>query len=136
QLNTASLVDESSKYLNHLLHLPNDNKLITTWLGSEGSLILKLYEPLSTAIQPNQQVWISKLQSDPIIETINITGENASFCPPLKGPNFSLEENNGVAYQILDDLIASGSITSNDIVNNYLEGTNVNTTKLNLQYVS
>ena len=136
QLNTASLVDESSKYLNHLLHLPNDNKLITTWLGSEGSLILKLYEPLSTAIQPNQQVWISKLQSDPIIETINITGENVSFCPPLKGPNFSLEENNGVAYQILDDLIASGSITSNDIVNNYLEGTNVNTTKLNLQYVS
>ena len=136
QLNTASLVDESSKYLNHLLHLPNDNKLITTWLGSEGSLILKLYEPLSTAIQPNQQVWISKLQSDPIIETINISGENESFCPPLKGPNFSLEENNGVAYQILDDLIASGSITSNDIVNNYLEGTNVNTTKLNLQYVS
>lgn len=136
QLNTASLVDESSKYLNHLLHLPNDNKLITTWLGSEGSLILKLYEPLSTAIQPNQQVWISKLQSDPIIETINITGENVSFCPPLKGPNFSLEENNGVAYQILDDLIASGSITSNDIVNKYLEGTTVNTTKLNLEYVS
>lgn len=136
QLNTASLVDESSKYLNHLLHLPTDNKLITTWLGSEGSLILKLYEPLSTAIQPNQQVWISKLQSDPIIETINITGENVSFCPPLKGPNFSLEENNGVAYQILDDLIASGSITSNDIVNKYLEGTNVNTTKLNLEYVS
>ena len=100
------------------------------------ALILKLYEPLSTVVQPNQQVWISKLQSEPIIETINITGETVNFCPPLKGPNFSLEENNGVAYQILDDLIASGSVTSNDIVNKYLEGTTVNTTKLNLEYVS
>ncbi len=136
QLDTSSIDEHTSKYLTYLLHLDGDSKLITTWLGSEGSLIAKLYEPLPTSVQPNQQVWISKLQSEPIVETISISGVSEAYCPPLKGPNFSLDENNGVAYQILDDLIASGSQTSNDLINKYLEGTNVDTTKLNLEYVS
>ena len=129
--------DESSKYLTHLLHLGNgDNKVITTWVGNDNSLILKLYEPLPTSVQPNQQVWISKVQSNPIVETITINGFDESFCPPLKGPNFTLEENNGVAYQVFDDLIASGSQTSTNLINKYLEGTGIDTTILNIEYVS
>jgi hypothetical protein len=129
--------DESSKYLTHLLHLGNgDNKVVTTWVGSDNSLILKLYEPLPTSIQPNQQVWISKVQSNPIVETITINGFDESYCPPLKGPNFTLEQSNGVAYQVFDELIASGSQTSTDLINRYLEGTGIDTTILNIEYVS
>ena len=41
-----------------------------------------------------------------------------------------------MAYQVYDDLIASGSVTSNDLVTNYLSTNGIDTTKLNIQYVS
>ena len=129
--------DDTSKYLTHLVHLGDgNNKVITTWTGSNNSLILKLYEPLDTTIQPNQQVWISKLQSNPIIDTLSLVGVSEQFCPPLKGPNFSLEPDNGIGYKVYDDLLASGSATSNDLFNKYIESNNIDTTKLNIQYVS
>ena len=137
QFDTSIFADETSKYLTHLLHLGNgDNKVITTWVGSENSLILKLYEPLPTSVQPNQKVWISKLQANPIVETITINGIDELYCHPLKGPNFTIEQSSGIAYQVYDDLIASGSATSNDLVTNYLSTVGIDTTKLNIQYVS
>ena len=137
QFDSKIFENETSKYLTHLLHIGNgDTKVITTWVGSEASLILKLYEPLPTSIQPNEQVWISKLQSQPIVETITINGIDEIYCNPLKGPNFTLEQSNGIAYQVYDDLIASGSTTSNDLVTRFLEGNGIDTTKLNIQYVS
>ena len=136
QFDSTIFEDETSKYLTHLLHIGGDNKVITTWVGDRSSLILKLYEPLDVAIQPNQQVWISKLQSNAIIETISISGIDESFCHPLKGPNFSLEPDNGIAYQVFDDLIASGSVTSTDLINRYLESSGIDTSVLNIQYVS
>ena len=137
QFNTGVFADETSKYLTHLLHLGDgDNKVVTTWVGSDNSLILKLYEPLTTAIQPNQQVWISKLQSNPIVETVTLRNEENEFCPPLKGPNFSLDTSVGIGYKVFDELTASGSYTSNDIVNKYLEGNGIDTSKLNISYAS
>ena len=137
QFDSKIFENETSKYLTHLLHIGNgDTKVITTWVGSEASLILKLYEPLPTSIQPNEQVWISKLQSQPIVETITINGIDEIYCHPLKGPNFTLEQSNGIAYQVYDDLIASGSTTSNDLVTRFLESNGIDTTKLNIQYVS
>ena len=113
-----------------------NNKVITTWTGSQGSLILKLYEPLPTSVQPNQQVWISKYQSNPVIETVTLSSLNEEFCSPLKGPNFSLEPDNGIGYSIYDELIASGSETSNDLVLKYLKSLTIDTERLNIQYVS
>ena len=137
QFDLSIFEDETSKYLTHLLHLGNgDNKVITTWVGDNNSLILKLYEPLTTNIQPNQQVWISKIQANPIVETITISGIDTSFCPPLQGPNFSLNPDNGIGYQVFEDLIASGSITSTDVLNEVTEQNSINTEKLNIQYVS
>ena len=137
QFDKSIFADETSKYLTHLLHIGDgDNKVITTWVGDSDSLILKLYEPLDTAIQTNQQVWISKVQADPIIETITISGVDTSYCAPLKGPNFLLEPDNGTAFKIFDDLIASGSTTSNDILNKITSQNNIDTEKLNIQYVS
>jgi hypothetical protein len=137
QFDAKILETESSKYLTHALHLgAGNNKVITTWTGSEGSLILKLYEPLPTSVQPNQQVWISKYQSNPVIETITISGLETEFCSPLKGPNFALEPDNGIGYNIYDELIASGSETSNDLVLKYLKSLTIDTSKLNIDYTS
>jgi hypothetical protein len=137
QFDKTIFADETSKYLTHLLHIGNgDNKVITTWTGDNDSLILKLYEPLETTVQPNQQVWISKLQADPIVETITISGVDTSYCAPLKGPNFLLDADNGTAFKIFDDLIASGSTTSNDILNKITSQNNIDTEKLNIQYAS
>jgi hypothetical protein len=137
QLNDDILTIDSSKYLTHLLHFGDgDNKVITTWTGSEGSVILKLYEPLPTSVQPNDQVWISKLQSNPIIETVSISGVGTDYCPPLKGPNFSLEPDNGIGYKVFDDLTASGSLTSAELINRYAVEQGINTSQLNIQYVS
>ena len=137
QFESNILQKETSKYLTHALHLGSgNNKVITTWTGSEGSLILKLYEPIPTSVQPNQQVWISKYQSNPVIETVTLSGLEIEFCSPLKGPNFSLEPDNGIGYNIYDELIASGSETSNDLVLKYLKSRTIDTSKLNIEYVS
>jgi hypothetical protein len=137
QLNDDILNIDSSKYLTHLLHFDGaDNKVVTTWTGSEGSLILKLYEPLPTSVQPNDQVWISKLQSNPIVETISVSAIGEEYCPPLKGPNFSLEPDNGIGYKVFDDLTASGSLSSAELINRYSVEQGIDTSQLNIQYVS
>ena len=137
QLNTNIFSD--SKYLTHLAHLGDgDNKLIANWAPNtqDNSLILKLYEPLPASVQPNQKLWISKLQSEPFIETITLNGQDDDYCPPLQGPNFSLEVDNGIGYQIYEDLLASGSQSSTNLVNEYTSTLGIDTEKLTIQYVS
>jgi hypothetical protein len=144
QFNKCSFDD--STYLTHLLHLGDgDNKVITTWRGlrestqtgaDASSLILKLYEPLPADIQTNQKVWITKIQTNPIIETLTLVGDSEDYCPPLKGPNFSLEVDSGIGYQVYDDLLASGSATNTSLVQKYITNTGIDTEKLNIQYIS
>jgi hypothetical protein len=137
QFDDSIFVDETSKFLTHLLHIGNgDNKVITTWVGSRDSLIVKLYEPLPTSVQTNRQVWISKVQSNPIVETVTLNETAQISCPPLKGPNFALEPDNGIGYKMFNDLIGSGSNTSNDLVTKYLETTGIDTSKLSISYAS
>jgi hypothetical protein len=136
QFDRSLLRNSPSKYLSHLLHFgEGDNKLITTWTGSQNSLIVKLYEPLPTSVQDNQQVWISKILANPIIDTIRLIGDTTQDCPPLKGPNFGLEVDNGIGYQVFDNLISSGSFSSNLLINKYAQSKGIDTTKLNIEYV-
>ena len=144
QFNKCSFDD--STYLTHLLHLGDgNNKVITTWRGLQeitqtggdaSSLILKLYEPLSNDIQTNQKVWITKIQTNPIFETLTLLGDTQDYCPPLQGPNFSLESDNGIGYQVYSDLLASGSSTNDALIREYGEKVGIDTKKLNIQYVS
>ena len=137
QFDKTILRQESSKYLTHLLHFDNgDNKLITTWTGSENSLILKLYEPLPTSVRENQQVWISKALANPIIDTVRLIGDTALGCPPLKGPNFSLEPDNGIGFQVFDELLSTGSYSTNLLYNKYVQDKGIDTSKLNITYAS
>jgi hypothetical protein len=140
QLEEDVFNDETSKYLTHTLHIGDaENRVITTWTGSlyneVPSLILKLYEPLPTTIQPNQQVWISKYQSNPILETVTLSDEIGEVCSPLKGPNFSVDIDNGIGYRIFDDLIGSDSIeSSTQLINKYTLSLGIDLTKLNIRY--
>jgi len=133
-------VFDDSKYLTHLLHLGDgNNKLITTWTGlvqspTDKSLILKLYEPLPTSVLTNQKTWISKLQSQPIIDTITLVGDDIEYCTPLQGPNFKLETDSSIGYQMYDDLVANGSTTSTSLVQQYVTKTGIDTEKLNIEY--
>ena len=137
QFDKSLLRERPSKYLTHLLHFDNgNNKLITTWTGSQNSLILKLYEPLPTSVQENEQVWVSKILANPIIDVIRLVGDTTQNCPPLKGPNFSLQPDNGIGYQIFDDLISSGSYSANLLINKYVTSKGIDTSKLNIEYVS
>jgi hypothetical protein len=137
QFDKTLLRERTSKYLSHLLHFgEGDNKLITVWTGSENSLILKLYEPLPTTVQENQQVWISKILSNPIIDTVRLIGETSFDCKPLKGPNFGLEPDNGIGFQVFDDLLATGSYSTNLLYNKYVEDSGIDTSKLNITYAS
>jgi hypothetical protein len=157
QFDTSVLKSETSKYLTHLLHLgEGDNKLISTWgvdtetfseyttdptTGIETkvkevkTLVLKLYEPLPTSIQPNQQVWISKIQSIPLIEQVTVVDEGVKYCLPLQ-PNFNEKFTDNIGLQIYDDLIASGSETTSDLVNKFVSGSEFNLEKLDIQFVS
>jgi len=138
QVDFEELSSDTSKLLTHNLHVGDgENKVISNWLGSEGTLIAKLYEPLPTSIQENQQVWISKLQSNPIVETVTLSGDDALVCVPLKGPNFTLNvDKEGYGYKYYDELIGSGSATSDQIINRYFDGLNIDTTKLDIEYTS
>ena len=44
----------------------------------------------------NMIFWITKAQTEPLIETITLVGDDTDYCPPLKGANFSLEVDKGL----------------------------------------
>ena len=162
QINIPDL-DKDSKYLTHLANFGDDNQfLISSWenddwtlskkstdeLGNQfvkpedvvESLILKLYKPLSPNITSNSTLWVTKLLTNPLIETIVLNQQDNLACPPLKGPNFNVDVDfvtgKSTGYESLDDLILSGSTSSTQLVNKYLSGSLINTEELNIEYVS
>lgn len=158
QFDKSILKTEDSKYLTHLLHLgEGNNKLISTWdidretfsryeivneaTGEERkveefkSLILKLYEPLPGDVTTNQQVWLSKIQSIPIIEQLTIIDEQVEDFITLQ-PNLNERFVDDIGLQIYDDLIASGSTTSTDIVNTFVSSSGFSLKDLDIQFVS
>ena len=151
----------TSTYLTHLLHFGDtNNEVISNWEadtetfrkykidpvtgretnekeeGGFDALVLKLYEPLETTVQPNQQVWITKIQSKPQLHEVIIRESSEESCPPLAGPNFSLVNNSNMGYELLDDMVASGSDSNMKLVNAFVSKSGIDTSKLDIQYVS
>jgi hypothetical protein len=152
------LDEHTSPFLTHYLHLGDgDNRLIGTWGIDETtfsdfrinpatnkkelygevqkSLVLKLYDPLPRNINPNDKIWISKIQSIPLIDRITITDDIVNNCTPLT-PNFELDVTDTIGYQIMDDLITSGSTSSTDVVNQFVSSSNFSLDNLNIEFVS
>ena len=104
------------------------------------SLILKLYSPLTSNITTNSTFWITKLMSNPLIETVILTDQADISCPPIKGPNFTLDidyvKGQSTNFESLDNIILSGSTSSNELITTYLSSSIIDTTDLNIEYVS
>ena len=155
--------EKESKYLTHLANFGDDEQiLISTWendnwslsnkttdeLGNVfvkdtdvvDSLILKLYSPLTSNITTNSTFWITKLMSNPLIETVILTEQSDISCPPIKGPNFTLDidyvTGQSTNFESLDNIILSGSTSSTELITTYLSSSIIDTTDLNIEYVS
>jgi len=153
-------LERESKYLTHLANFGNDEQIIiSSWenddftlsekkvdeLGNTiitkevSSLILKLYSPLPSNIAENSTFWVTKLLTNPLIETVVLTEQSNLACPPIKGPNFNIEvdfvKGQSTNYESLDDLILSSSISSSaNLISEYLSSSLINTDGLNIEY--
>jgi hypothetical protein len=156
--------EKESKYLTHLVNFGNDEQIIiSSWendnwtlskkskdeLGNEyvkpedevDSLILKLYNPLPANIQKNSTFWITKLMSNPLIETVILNEQDVLECPVIKGPNFNIDvdyiSGQSTNYESLDNLILSTSPSSSaNLVSTYLSSSLFSTTELNIDYAN
>ena len=154
--------EKESKNLTHLANFGNDEQvLISSWetddwslskksvdnLGNEfvketdkvESIILKLYSPIPASVTPNSTFWVTKLMTNPLIETVILTEQDNLSCPPIKGPNFSIEvdyiKGSSTNYESLDDLILTNT-SSAQLVGLYLSSSLVSTDDLNIEYTT
>ena len=158
QFDTSGFDEFISPFLSHYLHIGGgDNKLIGTWGIDEETLstyeidedtnrrklvgdkvkalVLKLYEPLPRNINTNDKVWISKVQSLPLVDQITIIDDVVKDCTPLL-PNFNLDVGDDVGYQILDDLITSGSTSSAEVVQEFVSSSEFSLDNLYINFVT
>lgn len=157
---------KENKYISHLANFDNGDKvLVSSWENDNWTLstktqddagrdvvlpenevksvILKLYKPLPPAIEDNTTLWITKPVLSPIIENIVSRGDTNIDFPKqyLRGPNFDVEVNyftgESTGYESLDTLIFSASVSSSaTLIETYVSSSMVDTTDLNIQYVS
>ena len=154
-IDSKKLIRDTSPLLSHYLHIGDgNNKLISTWgiddltfaeeytdeetnqtkyRNVEKSLVLKLYEPLPRNITTNDVVWVSKIQSVPLVDVVEITEDFSKHCTPLT-PNFNLDVTDSIGYEMLDDIIASGSSSSTEIVNEFVSSSSFNLSSFNIQF--
>jgi hypothetical protein len=154
--------EKESKNLTHLANFGNDEQvLISSWetddwtlskksvdeLGNEfvqetdkvESIILKLYSPIPASVTSNSTFWVTKLMTNPLIETVILTEQDNLSCPPIKGPNFSIDvdyiKGSSTNYESLDDLILTNT-SSAQLVGLYLSSSLVSTDDLNIEYTT
>jgi hypothetical protein len=153
-------LEDRPRYLNHLAEFDKEDKqiVISNWdvdystftnfqydeLGNKvpvditKTIVLKLYEPLPTSINKNDTLWISEIMSLPIVRTVTITGESVQNVQYLRGPNFDIEvdfvKEQSTAFESLDQLILSGSTSSQQIVDKYLYNNLFEVDKVNIDY--
>jgi hypothetical protein len=162
-INKLSFIEpeKDSKYLTHLANFGNDEQILVSsyeednWtlsskkkdeLGNEivdkevKSVILKLYSPIPANINENSTFWITKLMTNPLIETIILNEQDSLKCPPIKGPNFDIEVDfttgKSTTYESLDNLILSSSTSANSLVTTYLSSSLSYQSDLNIDYAS
>lgn len=157
QLDLDILDINSSKYLTHIANIEGvDYKLISNWdrddvtftetelddLGNEipvdgivnSSLVLKLFEPLPTSVQPNTQLWISKIKATPFIDRVTLDSESADTCIKLRPPNFESPTKGALGYEMFDEIVGSDSTTSSQVIDAFVNQHGIDTSKLDIEY--
>lgn len=153
-------LQDRPRYLNHLAEFDIEDKqiVISNWdidkstfttfrndeLGNQipvninRSIVLKLYEPLPTTINKNDSLWISEIMALPFVRSVTISSEAEQNLLYLRGPNFDIEvdyvKQQSTSYESLDNLILSGSTTSQQIVDKYLYDNLFEVNKVNIDY--
>jgi hypothetical protein len=102
---------------------------------ASSTLVVRLLEPLPGDIELNTQLWISKQLFPSTVEDIVITDQDVQICTPLQ-PNFSADVLDQTGYQYYNDIVASGNVTSTNIVNKYLSQSAFNLLDLAIDYTS
>lgn len=136
-------IAEGYRWLRNLLNSGDDNNhLITTWIPDNvsfeyepnnpekaGSIILKLYDPLPSDIEVNDQFWISFQESYPYIDSVILSDQTLQDCIPLRPYDSDVEiegiDHWNMGYETFNELVSSGSATSANIINQYLSGSGV-----------
>jgi hypothetical protein len=99
------------------------------------SLVVKLLEAFPTDIPNNTLVWVTKQIIPTIVETIILTDTDEDKCIPLK-PNFGVDVIDETGYEFFNQIVSSGSLTSEDIVNKYVSKSQFSLDELNIEYTS
>jgi len=151
----------NTTYLNHIASFDIDDKqiVVSNWdvdnttftkfktdeLGNQipdgeinKSVVIKLYEPLPTNINKNDTLWISEISALPILQSVILTGTPTDICVPLRSPNFNADVDfvkmQSTGMGSYDDLILSGSATSQQIVEKYLADNFIDIKGVNIDY--
>jgi hypothetical protein len=151
----------NNTYLNHIASFDIDDKqiVVSNWdvdnttftkfktdaLGNQipdgeinKSVVIKLYEPLPANINKNDTLWISEISALPVLQSVILTGTPTDICVPLRSPNFNADvdfvkmQSTGIGNY--DDLILSGSATSQQIVEKYLADNFIDVKGVNIDY--
>lgn len=148
-------------YLNHIASFETDDKqiVVSNWdvdnttftkfktdeLGNQipdgeinKSVVIKLYEPLPVNINKNDTLWISEISALPILQSVILTGTPTDICVPLRAPNFGVDVDfvkmQSTGMGSYDDLILSGSATSQQLVEKYLADNFIDIKGVNIDY--
>lgn len=151
----------NNTYLNHLASFDIDDKqiVISNWdvdnttftkfktdeLGNQipdgeinNSVVIKLYEPLPSNINKNDTLWVSEISALPILQSVILTGTPTDICVPLRAPNFGADVDfvkmQSTGLGSYDDLILSGSQTSQQLVEKYLVDNFIDIKGVNIDY--
>ncbi len=151
----------NNTYLNHIASFDIDDKqiVVSNWdvdnttftkfktdaLGNQipdgeinKSVVIKLYEPLPANINKNDTLWVSEISALPVLQSVILTGTPTDICVPLRSPNFNADvdfvkmQSTGIGNY--DDLILSGSATSQQIVEKYLADNFIDIKGVNIDY--
>lgn len=143
---------DEEKYLRNVMNFGNDEQyLITSWdadnisfpndindVSKNGSVILKLYEPLPSGIEVNDRLWISKEVTAPVIRQIIFDTQGATVCEFIQPANFNIEvegiDGRDTGFQNYDELLASGSTTNQTLVDEFIEKSIIDTKLLQIDY--
>ena len=120
---------EGEDYFNEFYLNFGDNQIIiaVNAVLYEGSIVIKLYEPLPPVFNTKSTCWITLKISDPVAYNVNLISpiEEIDSVPFLKGPNTNLqiqsEINNSTDLGSINDIIATNLTSSFQQVSSLLD---------------
>lgn len=103
------------------------------------SAIIKLYEPLSENISEGEEFWIVEEMARPYFDRMSVSRQRETRIGRLlKGPNyqidFTVEEINDTGIQSWETLLSDDYTTTQQLVNEYLFGSEIEQAKLNIGF--